>query len=111
MPALTARPFSIRMFLPDGDPDGLRLVEKSNWTGVGVVFSRSIYKDVAQRGEFDKPGVYVLVGPSDGRSCKSGAVNLTSAAPRVKKSRVTLHERPAVQAPGWSAETELVTNA
>ena len=28
------RPFSIRIFLPGGDPDGLRVVEKSNWTGV-----------------------------------------------------------------------------
>ncbi|OED37901.1 hypothetical protein AB833_21730 [Chromatiales bacterium (ex Bugula neritina AB1)] len=33
------RPFSIRLFVPDGDPDGLRMVERSNWTGVGVVFA------------------------------------------------------------------------
>ncbi len=26
------RPFSIRIFVPNGDPDGLRIVEKSNWT-------------------------------------------------------------------------------
>lgn len=30
------RPFSIKIFVPDGDPDGLRIVEKSNWTGEGV---------------------------------------------------------------------------
>jgi hypothetical protein len=59
-----ARAFSIRIFVPGGDPDGLRLVEKSNWTGVGVVFSRSNYKDVASRPEFDRTGVYVLVGSS-----------------------------------------------
>ncbi|WP_240928041.1 GIY-YIG nuclease family protein [Thalassoroseus pseudoceratinae] len=51
--------------MPDGDPDGLRLVEKSNWTGVGVVFNRSIYKEVAHRPEFDRTGVYVLVGMSE----------------------------------------------
>ena len=48
------RPFSIRVFVPDGDPDGLRLVEKSNWTGVGVVFRRTGYKHVAKRPEFDR---------------------------------------------------------
>lgn len=41
------RPFSIKIFVPDGDPDGLRIVEKSNWTGEGVVFNRTNYKAVA----------------------------------------------------------------
>jgi hypothetical protein len=66
MPKLQQRPFSIRMFVPDGDPDGLRIVEKSNWTGVGVVFNRTNYKEVAGRSEFNKTGVYVLVGSSEG---------------------------------------------
>ena len=59
------RPFSIRIFVPDGDPDGLRLVEKSNWTGVGVVFNRTIYKQVVNRPEFERTGVYVLVGTTE----------------------------------------------
>lgn len=58
-------PYSIRMFLPDGDPEGLRLIEKSNWTGLGVVFSRSGYKDALKREEFQRTGVYVLVGTSE----------------------------------------------
>ena len=65
MPDVQQRPFSIRVFLPDGDPDGLKLVEKSNWTGVGVVFNRSIYKEVVGRPEFDRSGVYILVGTSE----------------------------------------------
>jgi hypothetical protein len=56
------RPFSIRIFVPGGDPDGLRIVEKSNWTGVGVVFNRTNYKEVIERPEFAKTGVYILVG-------------------------------------------------
>ena len=59
------RPFSIRIFVPDGDPDGLRLVEKSNWTGIGVVFNRTGYKQVVSRPEFDRTGIYVLVGFSE----------------------------------------------
>jgi hypothetical protein len=59
------RPFSIKIFVPDGDPDGLRLIERSNWTGVGVVFNRTNYKQVLKRPEFDRTGVYVLVGKSE----------------------------------------------
>ena len=62
------RPFSIKIFVPDGDPDGLRIVEKSNWTGEGVVFNRTNYKAVATRPEFNKTGVYVLVGSSEDSS-------------------------------------------
>jgi hypothetical protein len=33
--------FSVRIFIPTGEPEGLRLVEKSNWTGQGLVFPRA----------------------------------------------------------------------
>ena len=65
MPDNHQRPFFIRVFVPTGDPDGLRIVEKSNWPGVGVVFNRTNYKEVVGRSEFDKTGVYVLIGTSD----------------------------------------------
>ena len=68
MPDSQQRPFSIRIFVPGGDPDGLRMVEKSNWTGVGIVFNRTNYKETMGRPEFDKTGVYVLVGSSEGSS-------------------------------------------
>lgn len=58
------RGFSIRIFVTDGTPDGLRIVEKSNWTGRGVVCPRSQFRDVKARPEFGKTGVYVLRGPS-----------------------------------------------
>jgi len=56
---------SIRIFLADGTPDGLRLVEKSNWTGLALVGPKSIYPDVRKREEFDRPGVYVLSGAAE----------------------------------------------
>jgi hypothetical protein len=55
--------FSIKIFLADGTPDGLRIVEKSNWTGVGLVCTRSQYPNVRNRREFQGAGAYVLVGP------------------------------------------------
>src|SRR5205823_2267164 len=51
--------------LADGTPDGLRIVEKSNWTGRAVVCSRSQLPQVKARPEFGKTGTYVLRGPSD----------------------------------------------
>ena len=30
-----AAPFTIRIFVPDGDPEGFRLIDRMNWTGLG----------------------------------------------------------------------------
>lgn len=59
------RAFSIRIFLPDGTPDGTRIVEKSNWTGCGIVIPRACYTDARSRTELDRAGVYLLIGPDE----------------------------------------------
>jgi hypothetical protein len=64
MIATPRRGFSIRIFLADGTPDGLRIVEKSNWIGRGVICPRSQFREAKVRPEFNKTGVYVLRGPS-----------------------------------------------
>lgn len=61
-----SHPSSIRIFLAEGSPTGLRIVEKSNWIGQGIVFPRSGYSEVKGRSEFGKSGVYVVGGPSEG---------------------------------------------
>ena len=58
------RGFSIRIFLPDGSPDGLRIIQKSNWTGKGVVCPRSLFGEARKQEEFEKTGVYLLLGPA-----------------------------------------------
>jgi len=52
------------VFLAEGEPEGLWVVTKQNWTGVALRFSRNTYKDVRGRDELGRPGVYVLVGDS-----------------------------------------------
>ena len=48
-------PFSLRVFVADGDPDGLRIVEKSNWIGKTLVFPREMLRQVAlARGRCDR---------------------------------------------------------
>lgn len=59
------RGFSVRIFIPTGEPEGLRLVEKSNWTGQGLVFPRSQLDEARRRPELKRAGVYVLWGPSE----------------------------------------------
>jgi hypothetical protein len=57
--------FSVRIFLPSGEPEGLRIVEKSNWTGQGLVFPRSLFSDARKRPELKRTGIYVLWGPGE----------------------------------------------
>ena len=64
--------FSVKIFVPTGDPEGPRLIEKSNWTGQGIVFPRSLFAEVRSREEFTRTGVYVIWGPGS-----SGQVSRT----------------------------------
>ncbi len=61
----TPKPFSLRIFVANGDPDGLRLVERSNWIGKAVIFPRLLYPKVRDREEFQQTGVYLLIGPRE----------------------------------------------
>ncbi len=60
-----ADPFTIRMFVPYGDPQGVRIIDKMNWTGLGVVFPRSRWEATKKRDEFSSAGIYILVGTTD----------------------------------------------
>ncbi len=59
------KPFSLRIFVTDGDPDGLRLVERSNWVGKAIVFPRALLPKIKQRTELNQTGVYLLLGPRE----------------------------------------------
>ena len=56
---------TIRIFLADGTPLGIRVIEKSNWTGRGIDFARPDWVRARARDDFGKPGVYVLTGVTD----------------------------------------------
>jgi predicted GIY-YIG superfamily endonuclease len=59
---------SIRIYLADGSPDGLRLVEKANWTGLVLASSRAQWASVKERGELARAGIYVLIGDVAGEA-------------------------------------------
>lgn len=56
------RPFSIKIFVPSGDPDGVRVVSRDDWPGKGIIFPRELLGEVKGRREFQQPGVYLLAG-------------------------------------------------
>ena len=56
---------SISLFLIDGTPDGVIACELSNWTGKGYKIPRNNLKDVSNRSDLKKPGVYFLIGHNE----------------------------------------------
>lgn len=55
---------TLKIYLIDGDPNGLRTLELSNWTGKGVASARTGLSQFAKRPEVEKTGIYVLWGES-----------------------------------------------
>ncbi|MFA5024481.1 MAG: GIY-YIG nuclease family protein [Patescibacteria group bacterium] len=53
---------TIKIFLVDGEPNGLKTAELSNWVGQAIVIPRNKLKEIKKRTECNKPAVYFLVG-------------------------------------------------
>ena len=61
-----AEPYTIRIFVQSGDPEGVKIVDRLNWTGKGIAVPRSSWAELRERAEFEKPGIYILTGSSEG---------------------------------------------
>jgi len=55
-------PFTIRIFVPEGDPEGIRIVDRLNSTGKFFAFPRTAWEKLKSRSELNHPGIYVLSG-------------------------------------------------
>lgn len=58
-------PYTIHIFVVDGDPDGVKIIDRQNWTGWGIAFPRSEWSSISKRSEFSGPGIYILSGTSE----------------------------------------------
>ncbi len=56
---------TIKIFLVDGEPNGLKTAELSNWVGQAIVIPRKKLKDIKDRQDCNKPAIYFLVGKED----------------------------------------------
>lgn len=57
-----AKPYTIRLFVPDGDPSTFKIINRMNWTGVGLEISREAWSKYRSRNELEQAGVYILFG-------------------------------------------------
>src|SRR5271165_6177784 len=56
---------SIRLFLIDGSPQGMRTAQVGNWSGLALVCPRTDLARLGARPEVRRTGVYILIGPSE----------------------------------------------
>jgi hypothetical protein len=54
---------TIKLFLVDGVPDGMRTAEIMSWTGHVLIAPRSSVAALLARPEVKKTGAYLLIGP------------------------------------------------
>ena len=73
-------PFTIRIFVPDGDPEGVRLIDRMNWTGLGIAFPRTKWSEIRQRSEFIRAGVYILDGLQDDNQDEDAGASIPYAS-------------------------------
>lgn len=58
-------PYTIRIFVKDGDAEGVRIIDQMNWTGKGIFFPRDQWSKTGDIELLDYPGVYILSGYSE----------------------------------------------
>ena len=61
-----AEPYTIHIFVLEGDPDGVKIVVRQNWTGWCIAFPRAAWPRISKRSEFGTTGVYIIKGPGEG---------------------------------------------
>lgn len=61
-------PKTIKIYLVDGKPDGIKTAELSNWVGKAIAIPRNKLKDAKERTECNQPSVYFLFGREDEES-------------------------------------------
>ncbi|MCW8091335.1 GIY-YIG nuclease family protein [Alteromonas sp. ASW11-130] len=57
-----SKPYTIRLFVPSGNPSSLKIIDKMNWTGKGIEVSRDAWTTYRNRKEFLQTGIYILIG-------------------------------------------------
>lgn len=58
-------PFTIRIFVPEGDPEGLRIIDRLSSTGIFFAFPRTKWEQIKSRAELTGAGIYILTGYSN----------------------------------------------
>lgn len=60
-----ANPFTIRIFVPEGDSEGVRIIDRLSSTGIFLAFPRTKWEEIKNRQELSHAGIYILTGYAD----------------------------------------------
>ena len=83
------KPYTIRLFVPDGDPSTLKIIDKMNWTGIGLEISRGAWNNYRSRKELEQAGIYILFGYQEGDDLPTIYIGQGDGV----KSRIDAHEK------------------
>lgn len=84
-------PFTLRVFIPSGDPEGTRIVDRMNWTGRAFYVPRDDLSNACNRKDLKTPGVYVLLGQEQDDLGNEFPVAYIGQAEDVRK-RISQHD-------------------
>jgi len=85
MTAVEAMPASIRIFLADGQPEGIRSVWWTSRIGPAGPWSRTAHSLALQRDDLARAGVYALIGPGNGSDSRVYVGEADDLRERIKK--------------------------
>lgn len=57
-----SNPFTIRIYVPEGDPEGLRIIDRQSSPAKFFAFPRNKWDQIKNRNELNGAGIYILVG-------------------------------------------------
>lgn len=60
-----SNPFTIRIYVPEGDPEGLRIIERQSSPSKFFAFPRNKWDQIKDRTELTGAGIYILTGYSN----------------------------------------------
>ena len=86
------QPYTIRLFVPDGDPSTFKIIDKMNWTGIGLEISRDAWPKHKNRKELEQAGIYILFGYQEGDDLPTIYIGQGDGV----KKRIEQHERNKV---------------
>ncbi len=60
-----SNPFTIRIYLSEGDPEGVRIIDRLSSAAKFFAFSRDKWNEIKNRHDFMGSGIYILSGYSE----------------------------------------------
>ena len=81
--------YTIRIFLAEGNPTGLRTLETMNWGGRGIIIPRESMDVSQSRDDLEAQGVYFLLGENE----ETGEAMLYIGETENLKNRIKEHNR------------------